>query len=110
MKKNNKIKKVNKKKIIIRTGVIALLIFIIYNIISFYTSSDVSIVAHVFSKEITYEFEGIISRDESTININIGEKVIIDPCVSENQMVKKGALIANYYDSNIDDSTKEELN
>ena len=34
---------------------------------------------------------------------------MLDPIVAENEMVKKGKLIATYYDSDIDDETKQKL-
>jgi len=106
-KKSNK--KRSKGKVIVRVMVAALVIFVIYNLLTFYITPEMSIIAQNRTIEVSYEFEGIISRNEETIDIDVDQKGILDPAVSENQMVKKGALIATYFDNGIDEETRSEL-
>lgn len=104
-----KTKKKSRKKLFSRIIIIALIIFVVYNLLNFYIAPEMSVIARTHTVEVSYEFEGIISRDEETINVGEDQKGILDIAVNENQMIKKGALIATYFDSNIDEATRSEL-
>ena len=102
-------KKISAKKIFSRLIIAGVVVFVIYNLLTFYVTPEMSIIAQTRTVEVSYEFEGIISRDEETIDIDVYKNGILDPAVSENQMVKKGALIATYFDKGIDEKTRSEL-
>lgn len=87
----------------------AILVFIVYNLINFSTGGKSSVIAELETMEKTYKLEGIIVRDEKLITLNGKSGGILDVFVDENEMVRKGKHVATYYDSNIDDATRNEL-
>jgi len=82
---------------------------VVYNMISLFTAGEVTVIAELETMEKSYDFEGIIIRDEKLITLDAKEGGILDVLVSENEMVRKGKHVATYYDSDIDDNTKAEL-
>ena len=100
------------KKLLIRLLVLAGIIFIIYNLISMLSSPQETIIAAIDQIETSFSFDGIITRDETTITARetgISELGVLDPAVSEGDMVAKGKLVAIHYDVSIDDNTKKQL-
>lgn len=97
------------KKIIFGTLALALAAFLVYNFVNFSSTDGSYTVAELDTMEKKYEFEGIISRDEYPLSISSTNGIIFEPAVSENEMVKKGKLVATCYDASIDDSTRREL-
>lgn len=100
------------KKTIVRLLILAAIAFIIYNFITMLSSSQETVIAQIEQIETTYSFEGVITRDEtaiSAIEAGISELGVLDPAVSEGEMVSKGRLVAIHYDSSIDDETKKQL-
>ncbi|MBE7052080.1 MAG: hypothetical protein E7395_05870 [Ruminococcaceae bacterium] len=98
-----------KKNIFKIALVIALVFFIIYNLISLSTSSQNTVVAQLETLEITYDFDGIVSRSEEYVKLDMEENGVLDLSVAENEMVKKGKMIAVYYDSSIDETKRKKL-
>ncbi len=97
------------KKAILITLVLALTVFLVYNFVNFSYSDNSYTVAELETMEKKYDFEGIISRDEYPLTIENTNGIIFEPAVSENEMVKKGKLVATCYDASIDDATRREL-
>lgn len=97
------------KKAILITLVLALTVFLVYNFVNFSYSDNSHTVAELETMEKKYDFEGIISRDEYPLTIENINGIIFEPAVSENEMVKKGKLVATCYDASIDDATRREL-
>ncbi|MBO5743814.1 MAG: hypothetical protein J6R68_05990, partial [Clostridia bacterium] len=97
------------KKIVLILTVLALAVFVIFNLINLFTSEDSSVIAELDTMEKSYKLSGIIIRSENQITASTKDGGILDVAVSENEMVKKGKLVATYFDSNIDDETKSEL-
>ena len=78
------------KKLVIRLLVLAGIIFIIYNLISMLSSPQETVIAAIEQIETSYSFDGIITRDETTITARqtgITELGVLDPAVSEGEMV-----------------------
>ena len=84
-------------------------VFVIFNLINLFTSEDTSVIAELDTMEKSYKLEGIIIRSENQITASTKDGGTLDVAVSENEMVRKGKLVATYFDSNIDDETKSEL-
>lgn len=97
------------KKLIWKIIVSIVVVFIVYNLISLFTVQEKSIIAELDTMEKSYKLDGIIIRNENQITTDIKDGGILDVAVSENEMVRKGKLVATYFDSNIDDETKSEL-
>lgn len=97
------------KKILLRLLIIGVAVFAIYNLINLFTSEENSVIAELETMEISYKLDGIIIRDEKLITAKAKEGGILDVAVTENEMVPKGKHVATYYDSSIDDKTKNEL-
>lgn len=95
-------------KILIIFGVL----FIVYNIIGMFSSSDETIIAQLEQVETTFSFDGVITRDEICVTASdagISQIGVLDPAVSEGEMVSRGKLVLVHYDSSIDDETKKRL-
>ena len=107
---SKKKKKTDRKKLIKKLLMGFIVVFIVYNLITFYFSPQMSMIAHTQTIEVKYDFDGIISRTEQTIDVDMSEGGLLDTVVGEHEMVKKGTLIATHYDSNIDDELRNELN
>lgn len=86
-----------------------ILVFIIYNIISLIKSPSPSYTAKLSTVEISYDFDGIIVRDEKVVTFEQKDNSIIVPDVKEGEMVKKGRLVATYFDSDITSEDKAKL-
>ena len=86
-----------------------LIVFVIFNLINLFTSEEASVIAELDTMEKSYKLTGIIIRSENQITAATKDGGILDVAVSENEMVRKGKLVATYFDSNIDDETKSEL-
>lgn len=97
------------KKIISRIAVLAIAVFVIYNIISFCTKTEETYVAKMKTIEITYDFDGVISRSEKIVSTHMAGTGWFEPSVSENEMVKNGKLVGVYYDGELDNETKTRL-
>lgn len=100
------------KKLIPRLLLLAAVVFVIYNLINMLSSPSETVIAAIEQIETTYSFEGVVIRDETTVSAaqtGIGELGVLDPMVSEGEMVSKGRLVAIHYDSSIDDETKKQL-
>ncbi|MBR2405060.1 MAG: hypothetical protein IKA95_05335 [Clostridia bacterium] len=97
-----------KKKIKI---ISALLIaaFVIYNIVSLFSSPETTTIAQIDTIEVTHEFDGVVSRLEQFVTAETQEGGVLDFAVSEMEMVKKGKLLAVHYDSSIDEAKKKKL-
>ncbi|MBQ4630657.1 MAG: hypothetical protein IJB70_06730 [Clostridia bacterium] len=98
------------KKIISKIAVAAVIVFVIYNLISFYTEPEKTIVAEIQTVEITYNFDGVVSRSERVVSTSMSGSGWFEPAVSENEMVKNGKMVGIYYDGEIDAETKMKLN
>ena len=98
-----------KKKI--KFGVFALLIvFIIYNITALFTSEEDTCIAQIDTIEVSEKFDAIVCVDEKLVTFDSKSgKGSLDMCVADGEMVKKGKLIAIYYDSEISDEQKKML-
>ncbi len=97
------------KKIILRLLALGVVVFIIYNLISLFTSDEASVIAQLETMEKSFKLEGVIIRDEKLITFDSKKGGILDVSVSENEMVRKGKHVATYFDSDIDEETKNEL-
>jgi len=97
------------KKMSLVLLVLALAVFIIFNLINLFTSEETSVIAELDTMEKSYKLTGLIIRSENQITAQTKDGGILDVAVSENEMVRKGKLVATYFDSNIDDETKSEL-
>lgn len=97
------------KKTSLSLLVLGLAVFIIFNLINLFTSEESSVIAELDTMEKSYKLSGIIIRSENQITAATKDGGILDVSVSENEMVRKGKLVATYFDSNIDDETKSEL-
>jgi len=97
------------KKVITTIVLLAVVAFMLYNIIGLFTSAESSVIAQMDVLEVSYDFEGIVTRNEYNVKADIEEDGVLDPAVAENEMVKKGKTVAVYYDSTIDDETKKKL-
>lgn len=97
------------KKTITRIIIAALIVFIIYNLITLGSAPETTSIAQSGTVEITADFDGIISRAEQYVTLDMEEGGVLDLSVSENEMVKKGKMLGVYYDSSIDESKKKRL-
>ena len=97
------------KNIILKLCAAVVVVFVIYNLISLFSSGEKSVIAELDTMEKSYKLDGIIIRSENQITTKTKDGGILDVSVSENEMVRKGRLVATYFDSNIDDETKSEL-
>ena len=100
------------KKLFSKILILLAVAFIIYNVVNMFSSPSETLVAQIEQIETSYSFEGIITRDETLVTARetgITELGVIDPAVSEGEMVAKGKLVAIHYDSSIDDETKKRL-
>ena len=100
------------KKTGIRLLIVAAVIFIVYNFINMVSAPQETIIADIEQIEMTYTFDGIITRDETVVTtsqVGISTLGVLDPTVQEGEMVAKGRLVALHYDSSIDDETKRRL-
>lgn len=97
------------KKLIYKIVILAVAVFIIYNIINLFTSESGSVIAELETMEISYRLNGVVIRDENLVNVKTKTGGVLDVTVSESEMVPKGKHVATYYDSQIDDKAKEEL-
>ncbi|MBQ4528115.1 MAG: hypothetical protein II998_08580 [Clostridia bacterium] len=98
------------KKLISRLALLAVIVFVVYNLISFYTTPEITTVARVNTVEIKYNFDGIVSRNEKLVTTSMEGSGWFDPAVPENQMVKNGKILGVFYDGEIDADTKARLN
>ena len=99
----------SKPKIVVTFLVLAVAVFVIYNLIGLFFGGETSVIAQLETMEKSYKLEGIIIRDEKLITLDTKGGGILDVFVNENEMVRKGKHVATYYDSSIDESTKEDL-
>ena len=100
----------NKKlKIGLEVLIIAVVVFAVFNLLKFFTAGEASVIAELETMEKSYKLEGIIIRDEKLITLDGKSGGILDVSVNENEMVRKGKHVATYFDSSIDESTKNEL-
>lgn len=97
------------KKLVLRLLILGLAIYVIYSVINIYTSTEKTVIARIETFEKSYTFDGIITRNEYLVSADIDSKGVLDPAVSENEMVKKGKIVAVYYDSDIDEETRTRL-
>lgn len=97
------------KKTVSLLVLLSIVVFIIFNLINLFTSEETSVIAELDTMEKSYKLSGIIIRSENQITAATKDGGILDVAVSENEMVRKGKLVATYFDSNIDDETKSEL-
>lgn len=97
------------KKTVLSLLALGLVVFIIFNLINLFTAEESSVIAELDTMEKSYKLDGIIIRSENQITTATKDGGILDVAVSENEMVRKGKLVATYFDSNIDDETKSEL-
>ena len=97
-----------KKKIKIISALLSAA-FVIYNIVSLFSSPKTTTIAQIDTIEITHEFDGVVSRLEQFVTAETQEGGVLDFAVSEMEMVKKGKLLAVHYDSSIDEAKKKKL-
>ncbi len=97
------------KKTLSAILIMAVLVFVFYNIISLFSDKETSVVAELDTMEKSFKLDGIIIRDEIQIVVNTKDGGILDVAATEGEMVSKGKHVATYYDSNIDDKTRSEL-
>lgn len=89
--------------------VVILVVFVTYNLVSLFSSTESTVIANIDTVEVTFSFDGIVSRSEQYITADMEEGGVLDFSVSEMEMVKKGKMIAVYYDSSIDDAKRKKL-
>ena len=100
------------KKTLPKILILAAILFIVYNLISMFSSSDETIIAQIEQIETAFSFDGVITRDELRVTAKdalIEEIGVLDPAVSEGEMVSRGKLVLIHYDSSIDDETKKRI-
>lgn len=97
------------KKLIPKILILILAIYVVYSVFNIYNSTERTIIAQIETFEKSYEFDGIITRSEYLVSADVEDSGVLDPAVSENEMVKKGKVVAVYYDSTIDDETRTRL-
>ena len=81
------------KKVITTIVLLAVVAFMLYNIIGLFTSAESSVIAQMDVLEVSYDFEGIVTRNEYNVKADIEEDGVLDPAVAENEMVKKGKTV-----------------
>ncbi|MBO5370112.1 MAG: hypothetical protein J6B23_05480 [Clostridia bacterium] len=97
------------KKHIFKVLLVVLIVYVVYSVINIYNSTERTLIAQIETFEKTYEFDAIITRNEFLISADVDAEGVLDPAVSENEMVKKGKIVAVYYDSTIDEETRTRL-
>lgn len=97
------------KKLVPKILILILVIYVVYSVFNIYNSTERTIIAQIETFEKSYEFDGIITRSEYLVSADVDDSGVLDPAVSENEMVKKGKVVAVYYDSTIDDETRTRL-
>ncbi len=97
-----------KKKIKI-IFIILLIVFLTYNLTGLFKTNKNTIIAQIDTIELTKEFDGIICKNEQFITFDVPKGGMLDFSVMENELVKRGKLLAVCYDKDIDEEKKKKL-
>ncbi len=90
--------------------VLLLIVFAVYNITTLFKGQESTYITQIDTVEITQKFDAVVCMEEKLVTFKPSSKNgSLDLCVAEGEMVKKGKLIALYYDSEIDESKKKLL-
>lgn len=98
------------KKVFLRIALAAVAVFVIYNLISLFNTPETTSTVQMNTVEITYNFDGVVCRNERVISTSMTQSGWLEPSVSENEMVKSGKMLGVYYDGELDSETKAKLN
>ncbi len=88
---------------------ILFIVFATYNLTSLFKTDQSTIIAQTDTVEITQKFEGVIFKNEHLVTYEVPKDSTLDFLVMENELVKRGKLIAVCYDKSIDDQKKKRL-
>lgn len=85
----------------------ALLVFVTVNFIKILNPGVETQMVQHGEMEKSYSFDGIILRDETLVKSD--KSGVLEAAAVENEMVRKGKLIASVYEDNVDEDTKKKL-
>lgn len=80
-----------------------------YNLTSLFKTDKSTIIAQIDTIELTSKFEGVIIKNEQLVTYEVPQGGMLDFLVMENELVKRGKLIAVCYDKSIDEEKKKKL-
>ena len=89
--------------------IVLFIIFVTYNLTTLFKTDKSTIIAQLGTIELTQNFDGVIIKNEQLVTYEVPPDGTLDFLVMENELVKRGKLIAVCYDKSIDEEKKKKL-